>query len=617
MYKSQLKKLLHSRYVFLCILFLVLSPVLLWSQVEDHGSMGHDLINNIGLSILAATVLAFLAHYAKQPMLLAYILAGVIIGPQIGFGWVNDQSNIKLISEIGLILLLFMIGLEIDIKKLRQSGKALILSGVWQFIISAVLGLMFFALLGYTIHGGKYDLFYLAVCCAMSSTAIVVKLLYAKSELDTVAGRITLGILVFQDIWAIVILGLQPNLADPQLFEILWSFIKGGLLVLIAFLIGKYLLPRLFESIAKVPELVLVASLGWCFLICGLASFLGLSMEMGALIAGIAISTFPYNLDVIAKVISIRDFFMALFFVALGMTIPNPMSNPGILIFAFAAAVFIFISRIISVYPILYALKQGHRISLLPSINLANMSEFSLVIATLGYTAGHINQNVLTLIIFTFVITSILTPYFIKYSDPLQKSLAKMFIGVGLKDFTFTPENNVIGEQKDIAILGFFKTASSLIAELRMDHLSTVDQGIMSKLVVVDFNPNIHERLSNIGVKAIYGDVSHIDTLQHSGIEDVHVVVSTIPDSLLVGTNNLTLVKQMQQLCPNARIIVTAESIQDALDMYNAGADYVLLPRVLTAQHLKEILPSVQRGRNDQIKQKHITLLRGRQEILE
>ena len=610
---------IHSARAILVLGLVLLSafwPTHVFAQGNEHGGIGHDLINNIGLSILAATVLAFLAHFAKQPMLVAYILAGVIIGPEIGFGWVNDQSNIELISEIGLILLLFMIGLEIDIKKLRKSGKALILSGVWQFIISALLGLFFFGLLGYGMHEGQYDLFYLAVCCAISSTAIVVKLLYAKSELDTVPGRITLGILVFQDIWAIVILGLQPNLADPRIFEIIVSFLKGGALVFVAFLIGKYILPRLFEAIAKVPELVLVASLGWCFAICALASWLGLSMEMGALIAGIAISTFPYNLDVIAKVISIRDFFMALFFVALGMTVPNPMNHPNILISAAVAALFIFISRVISVFPILYLLKQGHRISLLPSINLANMSEFSLVIATLGVTAGHIRPELLSMIIFTFVITSILTPYLIKYSDPLQKKFAFLFTKLGLKDFTFKSEQNVFGAQKDIALLGFFKTASSLVAELRLDNKDN-NAELMSKLVVVDFNPNIHERLSNIGIKAIYGDVSHIDTLHHSGIEDVDLVVSTIPDSILVGTNNLTLVKQMQQLCPHARIIVTAENIQNALEMYEAGADYVLLPRVLTAQHLKDILPSILRGRNDQIKNKHMILLRGREEIIE
>src|SRR5512145_226795 len=174
-------------------------------------SSDHTLISSIGLGILAATVLAFLAHAARQPLLLAYIAAGVLIGPQMGFGLVKSETDIQVISEIGLIILLFMIGLEIDMKKLKESGKSLILSGVFQFLLCTVLGIGFFALLGYGIGNGTYDLLYLAACCALSSTTIVVKLLYSKFELDTLAGRITLGILVFQDIWAIIILGVQPN----------------------------------------------------------------------------------------------------------------------------------------------------------------------------------------------------------------------------------------------------------------------------------------------------------------------------------------------------------------------------------------------------------------------
>lgn len=410
------KNRFYSVSIKIIVLLICANP--LWA--EDGG---HHLIASIGVSIIAATTMAFLAHYAKQPLLLAYIAAGVVIGPEIGFSLIQNREDIGVISEIGLILLLFMIGLEIDMKKLKESGKALILSGVFQFIMCVALGLLFFPLLGYTVGGGKYDLLYLSACCALSSTAIVVKLLYSKFELDTLAGRITLGVLVFQDIWAIVILGIQPNLANPDILQILLSFGKGGLLVVVSLLMSKYMLPILFKSIAKIPELVLVASLGWCFLICGLAQSLSLSIEMGALIAGVAISTFPYNLDVIAKVVSIRDFFVTLFFVGLGMTIPNPMNDLGLVGIAAITALFLIATRFLSVYPILYFLKQGHRVSLLPSINLANLSEFSLVIASLGLSAGHIDTKILSIVIFVFVITSITAPYMIKFNQPIQENM--------------------------------------------------------------------------------------------------------------------------------------------------------------------------------------------------
>ena len=242
-----------------------------------------SVIGGVGIAILAATVMAYLGHLSKQPLLLAYLAAGIIIGPAMGLGLIKNAEDIETISHFGLILLLFLIGLEIDIKKLKESGKSLIISGLAQFPLSLFIGIGFFMILGYSLAGGKYDLIYLAACCGLSSTAIVVKLLYGKFELDTLAGRLTLGILVFQDIWAIFLLGIQPNLANPDIIQILISFGKGFVLVAVSMVISKYILPRLFKSVAKVPELVLISSLGWCFLVC--MRYLNLSLEMG-LIAG-------------------------------------------------------------------------------------------------------------------------------------------------------------------------------------------------------------------------------------------------------------------------------------------------------------------------------------------
>lgn len=545
-----------------------------------------NLVSSVGIAILAATIMSFVGHLLKQPLLLAYIAAGVFIGPNIGFGLVANLNDIETISHIGLILLLFLIGLEIDMKKLKESGKSLVVSGLSQFIICVVLGLAFFSLLGYGIGGGRYDLLYLAACCALSSTAIVVKLLYGKFEIDTLAGRITLGVLVFQDIWAIILLGIQPNLSDPQILTILFSFIKGAALVGVSLFFSKYILPRLFRAVSKVPELVLVSSLGWCFFICGLAGFLDLSLEMGALIAGIAISTFPYNLDVIAKVINIRDFFVTLFFVALGMQIPNPLNTPGILAIAGISSLFLIGSRFLSIYPTLYLLKNGNRVSILTSINLSQISEFSLVITALGLKAGHIGQDVMSVVIFIFVITSIVSTYMIKFSDTLQKACNTVLQKIGLKDIETQRDEDEGQSGKEIAILGFHRTASSFIRELMDMSKNSTFAALKDKIVVVDFNPEVHSTLQTMGIKVIYGDISHPDTLHHAGIHGVKLVISTIPDTILVGTDNLRLVSQIKDISPHAKIIVTAESVQRALKMYAEGADYVLLPRVLTAKHL-------------------------------
>lgn len=608
--KSGKQSLMALLFLFFLVT-LLLPEVALAGAEEGH----HNLISSIGYSIVAAAILAWLGYLSKQPLILAYIAAGVIIGPKIGLGLVPGEEEITVISEIGLVLLLFMIGLEIDLKKLKESGKTLITSGVLQFLLCLVLGLGFIALLGYTMDSSRYDLAYLAACCALSSTTIVVKLLYSKFELDTLAGRITLGILVFQDLWVIILLGIQPNLANPDILQILFSFVKGAFLVGLSFMVSKFVLPHIFKTIAKVPELVLVASLGWCFLICGAAGFLGLSIEMGALIAGVAISTFPYNLDLIAKVISIRDFFITLFFVALGMQIPNPLQDLSILAMAAVLALFVMVSRFLTVYPILYALKNGHRVSLLTSLNLSNISEFSLVLTSIGYASGHIGPEILSTVIFVFVITSTLAPYIIKYNDPIQKSLSRLLIGLGLKDIGTAVDIVKQEQDKEVAMLGFFRIASSLTSEIAsMDSDQITAMGnLKGKLVVVDFNPDVHAKLNKIGIKAIYGDISHMDTLHHANIHHAKVVLSTIPDNILVGTDNLTMIKNIKRVCPHAKIIVTAESLTRALSMYKEGADYVFLPRVLAAQHLIPVIRNFLSADADtaqKLKQDHIEWLK-------
>jgi Kef-type K+ transport system membrane component KefB/Trk K+ transport system NAD-binding subunit len=591
---------------------LALVPGLLWATEGGAGQPTHGLVASIGASIIVASVLGYVANLLRQPLLLAYIAAGVVIGPKMGLGLVASESDIQVIAEVGLILLLFMIGLEIDIKKLLESGKPLVVTGVSQFLLSVALGLGFFSLLGYSVGGGSYDLAYLAVCCAISSTTIVVKLLYEKFELDTLAGRITLGVLVFQDVWAIVFLGLQPNLAQPAVHEILWSFGKGALLIAASLLLAKYALGRVFEKVAKLPELVLVASLGWVFLICAGASYLGLSLEMGALIAGVAISTFPYNLDVIAKIVSIRDFFVTLFFVGLGMLIPNPLEDLGILAVAGVAALFLIVSRFLVVFPILYFLKSGLRVSLLVPINLAQISEFALVIAAIGINMGHIGPEVLSVVIFVFAVTSITSTYMIAYSHPLQRMMSSVLKRVGVKDIPEVAAESIPGAPKDIAILGFYRVASALIAELRAQGGQMLD-----RLLVVDFNPVVRRELQALGVKSVYGDISHMETLQHAGIADAKVVLCTIPDSILKGTHNLRLIRQVRKLAPHAKLLVTAETTKAALGMYHEGADYVLVPGTVAARQLVPVITRLLAADQARLKQAESEELSRRQEILD
>ena len=226
----------------------------------------HELIADITLCILFAWVLGLLAHFSRQPLILAYLIAGFFIGP-FGAGLVKSQESIGVISELGLIFMLFMIGLEIDLKKIVRAGRVILFAAGAQLIGGCLFGILFFAGIGQSLGAGRFDALYLCVACALSSTVIIVKVLYEKRELDTLPGRITLGMLVLQDIFAILFLAVQPSLDDLKASVILLSIARVGALVAVAFLLSRYVLPRLFHHIARRPELLLLGALAWCFLI--------------------------------------------------------------------------------------------------------------------------------------------------------------------------------------------------------------------------------------------------------------------------------------------------------------------------------------------------------------
>jgi Kef-type K+ transport system membrane component KefB len=578
----------------------------------------HSLLSNIALAFTVATLFAFIAKALKQPLILGYLIAGVVLGPEIGFAWVKDEETIKLISEIGLILLLFIIGLEIDLQKLLSAGRTILITGISQFLLCIAMGIGFAFLMGFTPARGNFDWLYVAVTLALSSTLIVVKLLYDKFELTTLPGRITLGVLVFQDIWAIIFLALQPSLDDPHVGTFFESFAKGAGLVFITLGLSRYLLPRLFSFVAKLPELLLLAALAWCFLVSGAADLVGLSREMGALIAGVGMSTFPYNVDVIAKVINIRDFFVTLFFVALGMQIPQP--SLSVVTAALSMSIFVLVSRLLSVFPVLYALGNGLRASLIPSINLAQMSEFSLIIASLGLALNHISPQLVGVLTFVFAITSVVSTYLIAYNHEIQLWLSRL-----LPQFGFTMVKDATSEdieaesESSIVFLGCFREGSSILYEMESRLGETNGDRVIDQIVVIDFNPVVLRELNRRGIKCIYGDVANMDTLQHARVQSAKIVVCTMPDAILRGTTNLRLLQQARRLCPEAQIVVAADTIASALELYEQGGDFVYIARLHSAGHMADLIANAMRDEASlrRFREDELRLLKERQEVLQ
>lgn len=565
-----------------------------------------SLVRDIGLCIVVAGLLAIVFVRLKIPEIAAYLVAGVLVGP-IGTAVVTDPGNIETISELGLILLLYLIGLEIDVRKLLASGRILILTGLLQYPLSVGFGvvvtkLLILAGVGGGLLSGSYAPLYIGFVLAASSTLLVVKLFQETFQLDTEAGRIALGLLIFQDIWAIGVIAVQPNFSAPELGPIALSFLGIAVLAVLASLIARFLIPVGFKWVAKKPEVVFAAAISWCFLIVLLGVYLdvltswffnfnlhmSVGAEMGALIAGATIASLPYSTEIIGKVSVVKDFFVTLFFVGLGMTIPMP-EGVNVLVLAAVLAVVAVLARYVVFFPLLYVTGLDRRNSMVTSVRLAQISEFSLVICFLGMQLGHISGELGSAVIFAFVITALFTPLMYHKADAIHDRLSGVLGRLGFRE---PAQKTAAGQETySLALLGFHRTASSLLHEIGRNN-----PDLLRQTLVVDFNINLHKKISALGVSVKYGDLSNAETLHHSGVDRARVVVCTIPDDVLKGTTNCNVVKAVRHINPEAIIIANAVELRDSEELYAAGADYVFMQRLETARAVESAIEKALSG---------------------
>jgi Kef-type K+ transport system membrane component KefB len=553
------------------------------SLVLAAGGGVSPLVDDLGLCLVAAAVLSIVFVRLKIPAIAALLGAGVVLGPA-GMGVIHDRANIETIANLGLTLLLFVIGLEVNLKSLLSSGKTLVVTGLVQVPLTLAAGFGAFlvvGLTGWSLATGTYPALYLGVACAFSSTLLVVKYLQEHLKLDTVAGRLCVGLLIFQDIWAIVFLALQPSFADPSITPILLTFLGTAIVGVLAVLVARFVLSRAFHVVARSPELVVTVALGWCFGVglfgvhletiavrIGVEAHISVSLEMGALIAGATIATSPFAYEVVSRVVHLRDFFVTLFFVGLGMSIPIPDGVDVILLAAVLAAIAV-VMRFVVFLPILYATGLDRRNSVAVSVKLAQVSEFCLVIAYLGARLGHISGTHVSVVIFAFVITALATPSLFAASDQLYRRLRGLLDAVGIR--SRGPKADVEAEQPPrLVLLGFHRIASALLADLERLH-----PDLLPHTLIVDTNATLHDEIRRHGAQVLYGDMASMEVLRHAGVGDAEVIVVTIPDEVLKGTSNAQLVRQLRQLAPTAMLFANCTRVSEVPDLRKAGADYV------------------------------------------
>jgi Kef-type K+ transport system membrane component KefB len=531
------------------------------------------LVRDLGLCLVAAGLLSAVFVRLKIPAIAALLGAGVVLGPA-GLEAIADRQSVDTIANLGLTLLLFVIGLEVNIGALMASGRTLVVTGAVQVPLTLAVGTGIFlavGLSGWTLVDDTYAALYLGVACSFSSTLLVVKYLHERRLLDSTVGRLCVGLLIFQDVWAIVFLALQPSFANPSVMPILKTFGGTAAVGIAATLVSRYVLAYAFHVVARSPELVVTLALAWCFGVGLAGTQISVSMEMGALIAGATIATSPFAYEVVSRVIHLRDFFVTLFFVGLGMSIPVP-DGAGVIVLAAIVAVIAVALRGFIFLPLLYATGLDRRNSVAASAKLAQVSEFCLVIAYLGAKLDHLDGPQVSVVIFAFVLTALVTPFLFAVSDKLYLKLRGVLEKIGIRSRGVKPEVENASPPR-LVLLGFHRVASALLAEIER-----TQPDLVPETMVIDINTALHDQLKKIGVQVVYGDISSVEVMRHAGVEGARVIVSTVPDTLLKGTTNAQLVRQVRSLAPHAVVIASANSVSDVKALREAGADHAFRP---------------------------------------
>jgi len=543
---------------------------------------GIGLLFDLGMILLAATAFNYVARILKQPPLLAYIAAGIFIGPlalgSLGLVFagvpigVTTTQEILILSELGVAFLLFSIGVESNFSKLAELGKIVIIGSVVQVALTALLVFAFNSFLG--LLSFEQSL-YLGLILAFSSTAIVIKLLSDQHEINTLHGRLMIGFLLVQDVLVILALPLLENISNVVQFEfIAFLLIKVIALLAIAYALNKYVYPKFFAFATKSEELFFLAAMSSVFIFIFISYLLNFSMAVGAFVAGVALSTLPYNLEVFHRIRGVRDFLATIFFVTLGIQItPSFVSFPlelGLVLFGI-----VFIFKPLIYYIITLFNGYGGRVSLLVALGLAQVSEFSFIIANQGKDVLEQTPGLYSFLIVLIALSMAVTPYFMGYTNFFYNLTERIFGKLLAPVKRSEKLNKKINELESIpddidghiVIFGGGLVGSGIASTLKEDH----------RIIVIDNDSEVV--LDNIkrGINTVYGTIDNDEIWRKLRLEKSKALIIATPRA----KEAVPLVKYARKHIPKLAIFGRARYFSDALDLYNAGVDFVVMPHVI------------------------------------
>lgn len=513
-----------------------------------------------------------LMRVLKQPLIIGYIIAGILMSPNI-LNLIQHTESVKMFAHIGVAFLLFMVWLGLNPAVVKDLWKASLVVWVWQVVFTTAIGMGIALLLGFDIVTSIY----VAIALAFSSTIIIVKLLSDKWVLDELYGKISIGMLIVQDIIAMVILMVLASLPVDGSIVNRWSFSalllgKMAVVGLVAYGLTTYVLPRIMWYIAKSQEFLLLFSIGRCLLFAaGLEAF-GFSLEIGALLAWLTLATLPYRFEISSRMKPLRDFFIVLFFVFLGSQLQfSDVSVYIVPIIVFS--LFVLVGNPFIVMVLMGWMGYKRKNGMMVWFTVAQISEFSFILMWLALTIWHItNVDIVSMVTIVGLITIAWSSYYFTYSDQIYAKIGK-YLKIfekkqALSETHFSPK----AEDYDVIVFGNHRTGEGILNSFQRDE---------KRFLIVDYDPRVIRELEAKDIPCMYGDASDIETLEELSLHKAKMIVSTIHDY----EANALILQYANKTENNIITILSANKVDEAEVLYTAGAHYVLVPHIIGWHH--------------------------------
>jgi len=560
--------------------------------------MNENIFTEISILLALSASIAIIMRALKQPLIMGYIITGILVGPSL-LGVVNSPGTIEVFGKFGIALLLFIVGLGLNPQIIKEVGKVSLITCLGQVLFTSLLGFGIVRYLGY----GVVTSLYIAVALSFSSTIIILKLLTDKKENHKLYGKISIGVLLLQDLLAIFALVIAAAMGNNGISYVeLGELVSKGVAVGIGIiLISHFLLKPMTAFLSRSQELLFIFALAWGLALSTLFLKLGFSLEIGALVGGVALSNMTYAREISSRLRPLRDFFVIVFFIAIGAQLD--FNNLGTVIFqAIGLSAFVLIGKPIIMTAILGFMGHTRKTSFKTGLAVAQISEFSLIFILLGKSNGQVSNEVVSLVTMVGIITIALSSYMIIFSDGIY-----LFFEKYIKLFE---RKKVIPEHEtkhvyDAVLFGYKKGGSEFIK---------VFDKLTKRYIVVDYDPDVIDELDRKNARYLYGDATDLELLDEIDLSKARLIVSLITDY----PTNLFLLEYLGQVSPHAVIICHADSAKDAAKLYGIGASYVLMPAYIGNEKIGTFIRKNGFNKTEfkHYREKHIHYLQSHYELL-